>query len=149
MHPEKDADKLPYYRLIMLSKLQPTKRIITDYIPIEVTAQNEITGKLTAGPFAARIINISAAGSCLLMDQVMIRGYHIFHSTREDDARFLQLTINLPPDIVDYTVAARPIWMNLFRQNDIRAFKMGVKFLINNDKQKIKHLLAAIIRHNK
>ena len=133
----------------MLSRLQPTKRIITDYIPIEVTAQNEITGKMTAGPFSARIINISANGSCLLMDQVMIRNYHIFHSTREDDTRFLQLTINLPPDIVEYTVAARPIWMNLFRQNDIHAFKIGVEFLTDTDKQKIKQLLVAIIRHNK
>jgi hypothetical protein len=130
---------------IMISKLRQAKRI-NDYIPVEVTVQNAITGKPATGPFSGEIINISHIGSCLLMSQVMIGSYHIFHSTRENDALFLQLTIDLPPDIVDCKISARPIWMNLFHQDEVRAFKMGLEFRLNTvrERKRVKKLLAAI-----
>lgn len=102
-----------------------------------------------AGPFSGRIINISATGACLLMTQVMINSYHIFHSTREDNSLFLQLTINLPPDMTYFNIPARPVWMNLFHQDEIRAFTMGVEFLTNPEGQQMKQLLAAMARQQK
>jgi len=129
----------------MISKFRQSKRI-NDYIPVAITVHNETTGKMVAGPFSGKIINISNIGSCLLMRQVMMGSYHIFHSTREDDALFLQVTIDLPPDIVHCKIPARPIWMNLFHQDEIRAFKMGIEFLLNSKREQknIKKLLSAI-----
>ncbi len=102
-----------------------------------------------AGPFSSRIIDISATGACLLISQVMLNGYHVFHSTREDDSLFLQLTFNLPPDIIDLSIAARPVWMNLYRQDEIRAFKMGVEFMTNPDGKQMKQLLNALTKKQK
>jgi len=132
----------------MISELRRAKRVV-DYLPIGVTAQNGRSGETMAGPFSSRIIDISTTGACLLMTQVMIANYHVFHSTREDDSLFLLLTINLPPDILDFTIAARPVWMNLFRQDEIRAFKMGVEFMTNPEGQQMKRLMAALGRQQK
>jgi c-di-GMP-binding flagellar brake protein YcgR len=132
----------------MISELRRAKRI-ADYLPIGVTAVNGVTGQTMAGPFSGRIIDISCTGACLLMTQVMIEAYHVFHSTREDDSLFLQLTVNLPPDITNFSISARPVWMNLFRQDEIRAFKMGVEFLTNPEGQQMKQLMQAMAKHRK
>jgi hypothetical protein len=79
----------------------------------------------------------------------MIGSYHVFHSTREDDSLFLQLTFNLPPDIMGFNIAARPVWMNVFRQDEISAFKMGVEFMTNPEGQQMKQLMDAIARQQK
>jgi hypothetical protein len=132
----------------MISELRIAKRHI-DYLPIGVTAKDGVSGKTIAGPLSGRIIDISATGACLLMTQVMSRSFHIFHSTREDDSLFLQLVINLPPDITGLNIPARPIWMNLYRQDKIRAFKMGVEFMANPEGKQIKQLMSALARQQK
>jgi len=132
----------------MITELRKAKRVI-DYLPIGLTAQHGVSGETMAGPFSSRIIDVSTTGACLLMTQVMIDGYHVFHTTREDDSLFLQLTFNLPPDIMDFNIAARPVWMDLFRQNEIRAFKMGVEFMTNPEGQQMKQLMAALARQQK
>ena len=132
----------------MITELRKAKRII-DYLPIGLTAQHGVSGETVAGPFSSRIIDISTTGACLLMTQVMIDSYHIFHSTREDDSLFLQLSITLPPDIMDFNIAARPVWMDLFRQDEIRAFKMGVEFMTNPEGKQMKQLMAALARQQK
>ena len=132
----------------MITELRTSKRYV-DYLPIRVTARDGVTGKVVAGPLSGRIIDISTTGACLLMTQIMSNSYHIFNSTRENDSLALQLQINLPPDIVDCTIAARPIWMNLFHQDEIRAFKMGVEFLTNPEGKQIKQLMMAMARQQK
>ena len=127
----------------MITEQRKTKRV-NDYLPIEVSARHGSTGKTMAGPFSSRIINISATGACLLISQVMSDRYHIFYSTREDDSLILELTINLPPDIFDFKIPARPVWMNLYRQEEIRAFKMGVEFLTNREGRRINKLMEAM-----
>lgn len=132
----------------MITELRTTKRHL-DYLPIRVTAGDGVSGKRITGQLSGRIIDISTAGACLLMTQIISNNYHIFHSTRENDSLYLQLHINLPPDIVDCTISARPIWMNLFRQHEIRAFKMGVEFLTNSEGNQIKQLMTAMVRQQK
>ena len=132
----------------MISELRIAKRLV-DYLPIRLTAQHGVSGKTVAGPFSSRIIDISTTGACLLVTQVMIGSYHIFHSTRENDSLFLQLTFNLPPDIMNFNIAARPVWMDVFRQDEIRAFKMGVEFMTNPDGQQMKQLMSALSRQQK
>ena len=132
----------------MITELRASKRYI-DYLPIRVTAKDGVSGKIMAGPLSGRIIDVSTSGACLLMTQIMSNSYHIFHSTRENDSLSLQLQINLSPDIIDCTISARPIWLNLFRQDEIRAFKMGVEFLTNPEGKQIKQLMTAMARQQK
>jgi hypothetical protein len=132
----------------MITELRTSKRYV-DYLPIRVTARDGVSGEIMAGPLSGRIIDISTVGACLLMTQIMSNSYHIFHSTRENDSLSLQLQINLPPDIMDCNISARPIWMNLFRQDEIRAFKMGVEFLTNPEGKQIKELMTAMARQQK
>ncbi len=129
----------------MISELRRAKRY-TDYLPVDIHAINGVTGQTVAGPFSSRIIDISNTGACLLMTQIMCDSYHVFHSTREDDSYYLQLKINLPPDLAGFSLSARPIWMNFFHQDQIHAYKMGVEFLVNPEGEKIKKLMAAMAR---
>ncbi len=132
----------------MITELRRSKRI-TDYLPILVNAKNKTTGQRLAGPFSGRIIDISEHGACLLMTQVMQNAYHVFHSTREDDFRVLQLTINVPPENIPFSITAHPIWLDLFRRDKIRAFKMGIEFLTSPGDEQIKHLRKAMEQQQK
>ncbi len=123
----------------MITDLRKLKRY-TDFLPISVSAMSGIKNNFVAGPFSGRIVDISRHGACLLMTQVMSKSFHIFHSTKENDSLFLELYINIPPDLVAFVMPARPVWMNAFNMEDIRAFRMGVNFLMNPDGEKMKHL---------
>lgn len=123
----------------MITDLRKSKRYI-DFLPISVSAKSGVKNSFVAGPFSGRIVDISRHGACLLMTQVMSKSFHIFHSTKEDDSLFLELYINIPPDLVAFVLPARPVWLNTFNMEDIRAFRMGVNFLMNPDGEKMKHL---------
>ncbi|WP_456384819.1 PilZ domain-containing protein [Desulfolithobacter sp.] len=110
------------------------------YLPISVSAQDGISGERLAGPFSSRIIDISLHGACLLMTQVMCGSYHIFHTTRENDSSLLLLHIDIPPEIVNLALPARPVWLDIYHQDQIRAFKMGVEFLTSPDGEQMKRL---------
>lgn len=123
-----------------------SKRIL-DYLPLEVHALAAQGGPPIAGPFSGRIIDISRHGACLLMTQVFRNNFHIFHSTRESSETLLQLTINHPPDLNHCVLTAVPIWLNLFRQQEIRAFTMGIEFTENSEGSQMKEVLKAL-QHN-
>jgi hypothetical protein len=120
-----------------------SKRII-DYLPLEVHAVQGQDNQPIAGPFSGRIIDISTHGACLLMTQVFHNGFHIFHSTRDTSDAFLQLTINHPPDLNDLRLTAVPVWLDLFRQQEIRAFKMGIEFTENPEARQMQELRKAL-----
>ena len=115
-----------------------------DYLPIEVHAVDARNGQLIAGPFTGSIIDISSHGACLLMTQVFHQGFHLFYSTRDTSNTVLQITINHPPDVSNCIFTATPVWMDLFRQQEIRAFKMGIEFTENPEVNQIKKLLKAL-----
>jgi hypothetical protein len=115
-----------------------------DYLPIEVHAVNGRDGQPIAGPFSGSIIDISSHGACLLMTQVFHNGFHLFYSTRDTSNTLLQVTINHPPDINTCILTAVPIWMDLFRQQEIRAFKMGIEFTGNPEMNQMKELQKAL-----
>jgi hypothetical protein len=120
---------------------------IVDFLPLEVHVASGTDGKILAGPFSGRIIDISTHGACLLMTQVMINTFHVFHSTRDLDEAVLRLIIDHPPDLGPHTLSARPVWLDVFRQQEIRAFKMGVEFTEDPEKEQMRKLRAAL-RHN-
>jgi hypothetical protein len=117
---------------------------LIDYLPLEVHVVHVQDGHLLAGPFAGRIIDISMHGACLLMSQMMHNRFHVFHSTRDNEHAMLRLTINHPPELDRYTIIARPVWMDLFHQQEIRAFKMGVEFTEDAEKDKMQELQQAL-----
>jgi hypothetical protein len=126
----------------MISELRRARRHV-EFLPIRVTVLHGPSGKVKAGPFSTRIINFSQTGVCLFMSQVMRDRFHIFYSTREDNSLILQLAINIQPDF-HFKISAVPIWLNRFKQGEIRAFKMGVDFLTNPEGEQIKKLQAAM-----
>jgi len=117
---------------------------LTDYLPLEVYLLQASDEHLITGPFAGRIIDISSHGACLLMSQVMRNNVHVFHSTQENDELVLQLHICLEPDPEQFRLNARPVWFDLFHKGEIRAFKMGVKFIEDPSKKKMQELQDAI-----
>jgi hypothetical protein len=118
---------------------------LTDYLPLEVHVVQAPDEVSIAGPFAGRIIDISIHGACLLMSQVMQNTFHVFHSPRESgEAVLLQLRISLLPDLAPFHLLAYPVWLALFQQREIRAFKMGVEFTEDPGEQKMRELQEAI-----
>ena len=123
----------------MITDLRRSKRY-NDFLPISVSAMSGLDKKIVAGPYSGRIIDISRHGACLLMTQVILRTYHVYHSTRENDSRFLQLQINIPPDLVNFTIPALPGWSKPFDLDEIKAFRMGVDFLISPESEQMLRL---------
>jgi len=127
----------------MITELRRSKRI-AEYLPILINAKDRASGSVLAGPFSGRIIDISDHGACLLMTQIMRDSYHVFHSTREKESRFLQLLVNVPPDNLPFSISARPVWMDRFLREEIRVFTMGIEFLTNPEGKLMQQLREAM-----
>lgn len=117
---------------------------VADFLPLEVYVVRMGDGQSIAGPFSGRIIDISAHGACLLMTQIMQGGFHLFHSTREIGDAVLKLAIDQQPEIGPAVLTALPVWMDVFRQREIRAFKMGVAFSEDPGKEQMRELREAL-----
>lgn len=128
---------------IMMIDQRRSERIV-DFLPLEIHAMHPASGEMLAGPFSARIIDISTHGACLLVTQVLLNGFHIFYTTRESDDTVLRLSIDETSDVGQHVLIARPIWMDTFRQDEIRAFKMGVEFTENLGKDKMRDVQTAL-----
>lgn len=99
-----------------------------EFMPITVSVIDERDSNIIAGPFSARIIDISNHGVCLLLTHVMMHSFHIFHSTKEEESTILKLHISLSQEHDTLDLASRPVWMSAVKMDDIRVFKMGVEF---------------------
>ncbi|GAB4344004.1 MAG: hypothetical protein Kow0089_20220 [Desulfobulbaceae bacterium] len=110
------------------------------FLPIGVLALDIESNEVLAGPFPGRIINISRHGACLLMSQVLSSSFHLYHSIKEQDNTCIQLTINIQPEITNCRIPGRPVWMDIFREGDIRAFKIGIEFLTDPEGDDMLHL---------
>ena len=132
----------------MITDLRRSRRI-PDYLPVSVSACSGINGRKVAGPFSGRIIDISKQGACLLMTQVLQGVYHIFYSTREQQGYVLEIHIDLPEEEASFVVVARPIWMDLFEKSVVKAFKVGVEFLVSPEAGEMRALRAALKKQQK
>jgi len=117
---------------------------IVDFLPLEIHAIDLTCGEVLAGPFSARIIDISTHGACLLVTQVLLNGFHVFYTTRESDDTLLRLSIDETSEVGPHVLTARPIWMDTFRQDEIRAFKMGVEFTEDLGKEQMLDVQTAL-----
>ena len=111
-----------------------------DFLPIFISACRNDDGTQVAGPFSARILDLSNHGSCLLLTQVMMKSFHIFHSTRENDLIDLVLYVNLPAQEDTVEIPAKPVWLNATKLDDIKVFKMGVNFLNRIDENLLQNI---------
>lgn len=117
---------------------------LIDYLPLEVRVIRAIDHHSLAGPFAGRIIDISIHGACLLMTQVLQQHVHVFHTPLTTDGLVLQLAIDLETEQTHHLLTARPVWLSAVRQREVLAFKMGVEFAIDPDKEQMRELRQAL-----
>ncbi|MDU9049698.1 MAG: hypothetical protein Q3M30_12685 [Candidatus Electrothrix sp. Rat3] len=130
------------------------KKILRNYLPIEITAQHAGTEKIMAGPLRGRLFDLSKNDACLLMSEIMDDTYHLFYSTQEDNLLFLNIFFNLssvPDEQFNecFKMTAIPLWFNTFQQGQIRNFIMGVEFTRNIEEKTVRKLLAGVARHRK
>ncbi|MHB8788751.1 MAG: PilZ domain-containing protein [Desulfobulbaceae bacterium] len=106
-----------------------------DFLPIIVTVGTMHDDTILAGPFSARIVDISNHGACLILSQVLLHSFHIFHSTRENEDTALRLQIKLPHSRNSVLIPARPVWLHTEESGNIKVFRMGADFVdaIYND----------------
>lgn len=136
-----------YFKQPSMHLDQRRSRRIIDYLPIEVHAAGKKNARCVAGPFSGRIIDISHHGACLLMTQVLRNGFHVFYSTRENNSLLLQLTIDRPPDLDRCTLSAYPVWIDFFQRQQIKAFKMGIEFTEDAERDRVQQLREALHRN--
>ncbi|WP_028583077.1 PilZ domain-containing protein [Desulfogranum mediterraneum] len=115
-----------------------------DFMPLAIHAVNGVDGNPLAGPFSGRILDFSKHGACLLMTQVLIGPYHIYHSTKDNDSNLLQLKITHPPELYELIIPARPVWIAPFQRQEIRAYKLGVEFMVSPDGKQMQMITAAM-----
>ena len=132
----------------MNTDLRRSKRY-TDFLPISVTAVPGGEASQSIGPFSGRIIDISRHGSCLLMTQVLLKTFHVYHSTRDNEESILELHINVPPELQNLIIPCRPVWISNFQFEEIKAYKMGVDFLLSPDGDKMKRLEKELMKKQK
>ena len=112
----------------MSSESRRSKRL-TDFTPVEVFVKNIETNDVLAGPFSGRIVDVCSFGACLLMSQVFIDSFHIFHTTIENRSSYLELQVQKQLDTGEIILMARPIWLNTFQKDDFLERMIGVEFL--------------------
>lgn len=132
----------------MNTELRRSKRY-ADFLPISVTALPKGDSTRSVGPFSGRIIDISRHGACLLMTQVLHKTYHVYHSTEENAESILELLINVPPELRNLIIPCRPVWLKPFQIEEIRAFRMGVDFLISPEGEKMQRLENELMKKQK
>ena len=78
------------------------------------------------------------------MTQVLQQHVHVFHTTRTTDGLVLQLRINLQPECTGCQLTARPVWLSTVQQRTILAFKMGIEFTVDPNKEQMQELRQAL-----
>lgn len=111
----------------MNSDLRRTRRY-NEFIAVSVFTKNEKNRNIHIGPYTARLINISQYGVCLLMSLGVLDSYEVYRSTYRDQGMYLEIKGSIPPDIAVFNLSGRPVWMEPFVLDDLRAFKMGIEF---------------------
>lgn len=132
----------------MITDLRRSKRY-NDFLPIAVNALPDGDPSKSIGPFSGRIIDISRHGACLLMTQVLQKTYHVYHTTKDNEESILELHINIPPELRNLSIPCRPVWMSPFQIEEIKAFRMGVDFLINPEGEKMQNLERELMKKQK
>ena len=127
----------------MNSDLRRSKRF-NDFIPVTVAAQNGVNGTRVAGPFGGRIINLSRNGACLLMSLGMLDAYSVYCSTARNPSSFLEIQGSVAFENEPFRLSARPVWTDPFIMDGLRAFKMGVDFLVNPEGEQMNILIEQI-----
>ncbi|MCI5149024.1 MAG: hypothetical protein D3916_06505 [Candidatus Electrothrix sp. MAN1_4] len=119
------------------------KKTFGSTLPIEVTAQHAGTGRVMAGPLGGRLFDLTKNKACLLMSQIKDDTYHLFYSTQEDTLLFLNIFFDLTSPFDEHCkVTALPLWFNIFQQEQVRSFIMGIEFTRNSEEKTVRKFLA-------
>lgn len=127
----------------MNSELRRSKRY-NDFIAVSVVAHNGINRTKEAGPFSGRIINISRHGACLLMSLGVLDAYQVFSLTQKNDSSFVEIQGTIGSEISSFKLPGRPIWADPIVIDDIRAFKMGVDFMMNPHSDMLNNIIGSL-----
>ena len=127
----------------MNSDLRRAKRY-NDFIPVFVTAHNGMNALRAAGPFSGRIINISDSGACLLMPLSVLDSYNVYSAAIRDVSSFLEIQGTAALEAGQFKLTARPVWSDPFIMDDLRAFKIGVEFLVSPVGEQMNRIIESI-----
>jgi hypothetical protein len=127
----------------MNSDLRRAKRY-HDFIPVLVTAPKGMNTLRATGPFSGRIINISRYGGCLLMPFGVLDPDEVFNATYHKTSPFLEIQGSVSLKNGHFKLSARPVWTDPFVMDDLRAFKLGIEFLLNPEGEQMNSIIESI-----
>ena len=127
----------------MNSDLRRAKRY-HDFIPVFVTAPKGMNTIRATGPFSGRIINISRFGGCLLIPFGVLDTYKVCNVSVRDASPFLEIQESVSLKNGHFKLPVRPVWTDPFIMDDLRAFKVGIEFLVNPEGGQINNIIESI-----
>jgi hypothetical protein len=102
---------------------------------MHVGLQDIHTKESIPGLIAATVINFSPKGACLIIPNPAIDGKHLFFDTLHSNRYNLVLFFAEQGNGSDsYTIAAESVWMDSCEYQSKSAFKIGIRFLHNQNK---------------
>ncbi len=130
----------------MNTDLRRSKRY-NDFMAVSILARNILTGEKEAGPFAGRIINISRHGACVLLSLGVLDTYNVYRSAHRNDSLELEIQGSIPSRMIRFSISGRPIWMDPFVLDEIKAYKMGVEFISDTAIEQADDIIESITSH--
>ena len=127
----------------MNSDLRRAKRY-HDFIQVFVTAPYAMNSIRATSTFSGRIINISRYGGCLLMPFGVLDPYKVHNAGVRDTSPFLEIQGSVSLENGHFKLSARPVWTDPIIMDDLRAFKIGVEFLVNPEGEQMNSIIESI-----
>lgn len=96
-------------------------------------------------PITARIVDFTPYGACLYLDQILCGSRHIFYTTQDHENHIVSLDYSADGEGGSLVVFGNPAWYDLLSSEvDREKFKLGIEFLIDQDKETLHKFLGQL-----
>ena len=96
-------------------------------------------------PVKGRIVNYTPCGACLYLDKIKCSDHHIFYTTQGHENHIVSIEYTTDDEDDSLVIYGKPAWYDLLSsETDSEKFKMGIDFLVEQDKKTFQEFLAKL-----
>ena len=96
-------------------------------------------------PGTGRIADFTPYGACLHLDKIQCGSHHIFYTTQDHENHVVSLEYATDDEGGSLIIFGNPSWFNLLSPEiDSAKFKLGIEFLVEQDKETLQKFLAKL-----
>ena len=96
-------------------------------------------------PDTGRIADFTPHGVCLHLGKIQCGSHHIFYTTQDHENLVVSLEYPTDDGGDSLVIFGNPVWFDLLSPEiDSAKFKIGIKFLVEQDKETLRKFLARL-----